>query len=363
MGRITSVDTLRGITIIAMILVNNPGSWSNVYPPLLHASWHGITPTDLIFPFFLFIVGIAIALAYENKKPSKSTYKKIVVRSTKLIGLGLFINVFTPNFPFFENLQEFRIPGVLQRIGLVFFVSSVLFLNSSEKTIVLTTIGLLLGYFLLLGFVSLPNGAMPSYENNLNNWANYIDYNILGKHMWQELYDPEGLLSTIPSVATCLLGILAGLLLTRNTRIRKEYVLLICGVSLLLLGYVWNIWFPINKTFWSSSYVLVTAGYAFIILSITYYLNDVKKINPTKIFTYVSRNAITVYFLSMVVAKSFYSIKVNETENIHTWLYHNFYTNFLGDASLASFLYAVTVVSFYVLLSRYLFKKQIFLKV
>lgn len=364
MKRLQSVDTLRGLTIIAMILVNNPGSWSSVYPPLLHAKWHGLTPTDLIFPFFLFIVGISIALAYKNQTPSKATYKKIVIRSLKLIGLGLFINVFTPNFPFIEELETLRIPGVLQRIGIVFFVSSVLFLNLTVKNIVSVITLLLISYFLFTGFIHLPNGAYPSFENNLNNWSNYIDYTILGKHMWRNTFDPEGLLSTLPSIITCLLGIIAGKILTyKNSSYKKEHLLFFYAVSLISLGYIWSIWYPINKTIWTGSFVLVTAGWASLALSIIYYINDIKNITLSKNLTYVSKNAITIYFLSMVIAKAFYLTKINNNETIHSWLFDTFFNNYIQITELASLLYALSVVSFYLLLSYILFKKNIFFKV
>ena len=122
MNRIQSIDVFRGLTVAAMILVNNPGDWATVYKSLLHAKWHGLTPTDLIFPFFIFIVGVSISLAYNNKKPSKEIYRKILIRSLKLFGLGLFLNWFIPNYPFFESYTTVRIPGVLQRIGIVFFI-------------------------------------------------------------------------------------------------------------------------------------------------------------------------------------------------------------------------------------------------
>ncbi|CAM1373877.1 acyltransferase family protein [Tenacibaculum xiamenense] len=363
MARLQSVDTLRGITIIAMILVNNPGSWSHVYAPLLHAEWHGLTPTDLIFPFFLFIVGISISLAYNNKTPDKNTYKKILTRSLKLIGLGLFINVITPIPPFIEDLETVRILGVLQRIGIVFFFSSIMFLNLNKKGIIVSVAIILIGYYLLTGFIPLPNGALPTFNNSPNNWAIYIDNLLLGKHMWQPTYDPEGILSTIPSVATCLLGVLTGKILTSENTIKKKVTQLVYfSLFLLATGYIWNIWFPINKSIWSSSFVLTTAGWATLILGFTYYLNDLKKLNTPKFIGNVSKNAITVYFLSMILSKFFYAIKINNNYNLHSWLFDTIFAP-LSDLKLASFAYAASVVGFYLYLAYFLFKKKIFLKV
>ena len=233
---IESVDLFRGLTIVAMILVNNPGSWSHVYAPLLHAEWHGLTPTDLIFPFFLFIVGISIHLSYRNKTASKSTYKKILIRSLKLFGLGFFLAWFLPYTPFFRDLSVVRIPGVLQRIGLVFLVSSVLYLNCNWKTLLGIALSILLGYWLLLGFVLLPDGSLPTFDRAPNNWAMYIDLNILGEHMWKDDYDPEGLMSSLPAIATCLSGILIGRIIISNSMNKILRLLIISGV-LLVIGY------------------------------------------------------------------------------------------------------------------------------
>ena len=310
-NRVESVDILRGLTIVAMILVNNPGSWGSVYAPLLHAEWHGLTPTDLIFPFFLFIVGISISYAYKNKANVGSTYKKITIRSLKLIGLGLFLGWFLPYWPFFKDFETLRFPGVLQRIGVVFFISTVLFLNFNWKQLLGIGLAILIGYWLFLGLVPLPNGSTPTFDRAPNNWANFIDLNVLGNHMWKDDYDPEGLLSTLPAIATCISGILIGIVLASN-ELRKTKNLLIIGSILLLLGYLWSYWFPLNKAIWSSSFVLVTSGWATIILALVYYVTDVKKIKIGSIFKYVGMNAITIFFLSGFIAKTFGLIKVNE---------------------------------------------------
>jgi predicted acyltransferase len=221
--RIESVDLLRGFTIVAMILVNTPGTWNSVYYPLLHAEWHGLTPTDLVFPFFLFIVGISIYFAYKNKKKGIIIYKKIAIRSLKLIGLGLFLNIFLPYFPFIREFETLRITGVLQRIGIVFFISSILYLNYNWKTILVISATILTSYALILGFLPFSDGTLPTFNRAPNNWSNYIDLNILGKHMWKPDYDPEGLFSTLPSLVTCLSGILIGKLLDELKTIKQLF--------------------------------------------------------------------------------------------------------------------------------------------
>ncbi|WP_242083966.1 acyltransferase family protein [Aestuariivivens sediminis] len=357
--RIESVDLLRGFTIAAMILVNTPGTWSHVYPPLLHADWHGLTPTDLIFPFFLFIVGISIHLAYKNKANEASTYKKITIRSVKLIGLGLFLSLFLPYAPFIKDFETLRFFGVLQRIGIVFFISAILYLNFNWKALLGLSVSILIGYWLLLGFVPLPNGEWPTFDRAPNNWANYLDLNVLGSHMWKEDYDPEGILSTFPAVVTCLFGILVGKVLSA---FKSSKLLLLISGGLLLTGYIFDLWFPINKALWSSSFVLVTSGWGTLILSIIYYLSDERKVKFGTIFKYTGMNAITIYFLSSFISKTFYLTKVGDT-NIHSWLYrHVFVHEFISD-NMSSLLYALSVVAFYLCLAYILYRRKIFIKV
>ena len=321
--RIISVDIFRGLTIVLMILVNTPGTWEHVYAPLLHATWHGYTPTDLVFPFFLFIVGTSIVFAYQNKRPDKPTYRKILIRTLKLLGLGLFLGAFTISFPFFIEYEQIRFPGVLQRIGVVFFFAAVLFLNFNWKTLLGICIICLLGYWIWLGFIPL-NGESPTFDRAPNNWANYVDLQLLGTHMYKDDYDPEGILSTIPSIASSLLGIFTGLILV-SKRPKKEIILAILGLILVILGYLWNTVFPINKPIWTSSYVLVTAGWANLFLALIYYLTDVRALKFGSIFKYAGANAITVYFLSSLITKIFYEIKVNEDTSFHQWLFENIF--------------------------------------
>ena len=360
-NRIISVDIFRGLTIVLMILVNTPGTWSSVYAPFLHAEWHGYTPTDLVFPFFLFIVGTSIAFAYQHKTASVPTYKKITVRTLKLIGLGLFLGAFAISFPFIKDFADIRIPGVLQRIGVVFFFAAVLFLNFNWKTLVGICAVLLIGYWLLMGYVPV-EGMASTFERAPNNLANYIDVQVLGTHNYKADYDPEGLLSTLPSIASALTGIFTGLILT-SKREKKEWILVGLGVIMLLVGYVWDTVFPINKALWSSSFVLVTSGWANIFLALIYYLSDVKGLQFGSIFKYAGANAITVYFLSSFVTKLFYSIKVDGETSLHGWLFQHIYVHDFMPMELSSLLYALTVVSFYMLLAYVMYQKKIFIKV
>lgn len=358
--RILSVDIFRGTTIILMILVNTPGTWSAVFPPLRHAEWDGYTPTDLVFPFFLFIVGTSIAFAYKNKVANAETYKKISIRALKLIGLGLFLGAFTLNFPFFKDFVDIRFPGVLQRIGVVFFFASILFLNFNWKTLIGITIFLLVGYWILMTVIPV-EGVASTLERAPNNLANWLDVKVFGTHNYKVDYDPEGFLSTIPSIASSLLGIFTGLILISKQE-KKATILMGLGGSLLIIGHLWDFVFPINKALWSSSFVLVTAGWANLILALIYYLTDVKGIKFGSIFRYAGANAIILYFLSSFISKIMGMIKVGET-SLHGWLFDTVYTHDFMSMQLSSLLYGLSVVSFYALLAYVLYQRKIFIKV
>lgn len=358
--RILSVDIFRGATIVLMILVNTPGTWAAVFPPLRHAEWDGYTPTDLVFPFFLFIVGTSIVFAYKNKVINAGTYKKITIRTLKLIGLGLFLGAFTLSFPFFKDFADIRFPGVLQRIGVVFFFASILFLNFNWKTLIGITVFFLVGYWLLMTAIPV-EGVASTLERAPNNLANWMDVKVFGTHNYKADYDPEGLLSTIPSIVSSLLGIFTGLTLTSKLP-QKETILMGIGGALLIIGHVWDIFFPINKALWTSSFVLVTAGWANLILALIYYLTDVKGIKFGSIFRYAGANAIVLYFLSSFISKIMGQIKIGET-TLHGWLFDTIYTHDFMSLQLSSLLYGLTVVSFYVLLAHILYQRKIFFKV
>ena len=359
--RIQSVDILRGITIAAMIMVNNPGTWSHLYAPLGHAAWHGYTPTDLVFPFFLFIVGCSIAFAYRQRQPGPAAYRKIAVRSLKLIGLGIFLGAFLLYPPFFKAWEQIRLPGVLQRIGLVFLLAAPLALHLRSRQIVLLTAVLLLGYWAWMGFLPLPDGTLPTYERAPNNWAMYLDKLLLGSHTWQEDYDPEGLLSTLPAVATCLIGVVTGRYLLSDAG-AKVTRLLLTGSALVVAGQVWGLVFPINKALWTSSFVLVTAGWALLALGLIYYLTDVRKFEWGGVFKRAGANALALYFLSSFFAKVFGSIRVGET-SLHGYLYESIFVHDGLPDKLSSLLYALVLVAIYLVIGTLLYRRRIFIKV
>jgi predicted acyltransferase len=303
-SRLVSLDALRGATIAAMIVVNTPGTWSAVYAPLRHADWHGLTPTDLVFPFFLFIVGVSIALAFTKQQAagvSRSLlHRRILIRTAKIFAVGLFLNLW-PQFAF----GEIRVAGVLQRIALVFGVVALLFLHLRWKGLVSLTIALLVGYWGLLTLVPVPRDAVveralatgqverahgtlvpvvvaersptaiaPNLEPG-TNLAAWIDRAFLPGRFYERTWDPEGWLSTLPSVATGLLGLLTGLLLLRTPALRARLTLLAAGGALLLgIGYLWSVVFPMNKNLWTSSFVLVSAGWLLVLFAVMLSLID-----------------------------------------------------------------------------------------
>ena len=365
-NRILSVDIFRGITIAAMILVNNPGTWSQVYPPFLHAEWHGLTPTDLIFPFFLFIVGMSITFAYTKKKEigiNIGSYKKIASRTIKLLVLGLILAGFTLDFPFFKDFSTLRFPGVLQRIGVVFFIVSILFLNVNWKVLLGVFVSILIGYWLVMTQIPI-NGETPLLTK-ASNFATVIDLKVLTReHMWKA-YDPEGLLSTIPAIATTIFGIFLGMiLLNKNkSKLEKLKLFIIIGIITLILGYLWAAFFPLNKALWTSSFVLVTGGWACLIYALIYYIADILKLSnwgkPAIVF---GSNAITVFFLSGIIARIFGMVKVPNGQSLHAYFYENL-SSIITIPKLSSLIYAIFVIAFYYLVALILYKKNIFIKV
>jgi predicted acyltransferase len=368
-GRLLSLDVFRGATIAAMIMVNNPGSWSHIYGPLRHADWHGWTFTDLIFPFFLFIVGVAIVYAFsrhvQEGMPKKGLYIKIIRRTLILFALGIFLN----GFPFFE-LSTLRIPGVLQRIAVCYFFTAIIFLHTDIKGQVGWTIGLLLAYWGLMEWVPVPGIGAGLYEKGAN-FSNYVDGLVFGNHVWQysKPWDPEGLISTLPAISTTLFGVLTGhWLRSDKSPLEKTVWMLLAGNFALWLGTFWNYWLPINKNIWTSSYTVAMAGLALIVLAFCYFFIDVRGYKRwSKPFIIYGINAITVYVLSGVVAKLTIIIKVGTTAEgqsiaLKTWLYQNVFASWLSPIN-ASLAYSIGFILVMYLVAWIMYKKNIFIKI
>ena len=326
-ARLLSLDVFRGITVAAMILVNNPGDWGNIYSPLRHARWDGCTPTDLVFPFFLFIVGVSIVYALSGKKADPTTHGKTIVRIVKrsliIFGIGIFLALFA-DFDF-VNL---RIPGVLQRIAVVFLFSSIIFLKTSTRVQLFLMAFILLLYWGLMTLVPVPGIGQPNLEPSTNLGA-WLDNKLLPGHLWasSKIWDPEGILSTLPAIVTGLSGVLAGKWLRQPTEAaHKTTGLLLYGNLAMLAGLAWNLVFPINKALWTSSYVLYTAGLAAIGLGICYWFIDVKGHRfGIKPFAAFGMNAITVYVIAGLLPDIFNMIQVTgpASKSMCLWRYLN----------------------------------------
>ncbi len=376
--RMVSLDAFRGLTIMLMILVNNPGDWGKIFAPFKHADWHGCTPTDLVFPFFLFIVGVAIPISLGKRKAEVARgplVAHILRRSLVLFALGLVLSGFGllfklgPEYGVVELLSNIRIPGVLQRIAICYFLASLLFLYASRRMLYLVTASVLMGYWALMMWVPVPEYGAGMIDGKDTHLAAHVDRVVLGtNHLWSaaKTWDPEGLLSTLPAIATTLFGVFTGLWLKQEQPLaRRLRGLLIAGAALTVVGWSWGLLFPINKPIWTSSYAVFTAGLALLVLGVCVWLFDVlswKRLAvPLQIY---GVNAIIVFMLSGLLGRLLVEIKVNSEPPLalKTWLYQTLFQSWLADKN-ASLAYAVTwVLSWFVVLTI-MYRKNWIIKV
>jgi predicted acyltransferase len=360
--RLVSLDALRGFTIAAMVIVNDPGSWSHVYAPLEHAAWNGCTLTDLIFPFFLFIVGISIALAYtkrlEANVPKKNIYRKIITRTLSIYLLGLFLWLW-PQFDF----GAIRWVGVLQRISFVFLACALIFLNTSSKQQVKIGAVILLLYWIVVAYIPVPGIGKPDLSVPEKNWANYLDTLLLPGVMWQKTWDPEGILSTFPAIVTGIIGMLIGkLYLTIKDENKRLVWLFFIGFCLFLAGGAWNWFFPINKNLWTSSFVLYTAGLGTLGLAACILIVDIWGYTR---WTFLGRvygaNAITSYVLAGMLTLVFYGIKFGGS-SLNVWFMEGLSSTGL-DPRFVSMLYAILYMLVIFIPALILYRRKIFIRV
>jgi predicted acyltransferase len=362
-SRLLSLDVFRGITIAGMVLVNDPGSWEHIYWPLEHAQWRGWTPTDLVFPFFLFIVGVAITLSLGSRVESggvtRDVYLKIIKRTLIIFAIGLFLNGF-PHFP----LAEWRIPGVLQRIAVCYWLASIIFLNTRTRTQILISAGLLLFYWILVKTVPAPGYAAGDLTKE-GSLPSFVDRVVFGKHVWAQakVYDPEGILSTIPALVTTLIGVLTGSWLrSERSRIEKAAGMFVAGAVLVAIGWGWNAFFPINKALWTSSYVMFTGGLALQFLALCYWVIDIKGYRRwAKPFEIFGLNAIALYVFAGLLADSLGLIKVGG-ESVGEWIYERLFASWLSPIN-ASLAFAIGFVLFCLFFMWLLYRRKIFIKI
>ena len=426
-NRLVSLDVFRGMTIAGMVLVNNPGTWSAIYPPLAHAPWHGITPTDYIFPFFLFIVGIAIPIALGKRVKegiTKDVYLKIFKRAALIFALGLLmaafpiVNLSESNIPmfakllamtgllaaiyfwmvdknreatgafvltavlllgfylagytlFFSNFATLRIPGVLQRIAVCYAIVSVLFLHTDWRKLSIIGVILLLFYWLLMTIVPVPGCEMTTIDDKACNLAAYLDRLLLTEnHLWRsaKVFDPEGILSTLPALVTTISGVLTGMWLkSERSDVEKAGGMFFFGVILCAVGWCWNPFFPFNKSLWTSSYVVYTSGLALCFLGFCHWLIDIKGYKKwTKPFVIFGVNALALFVFSGLFARVLSIIKVagadGKETSLQSWIYSTVFAPLAAPVN-ASLMFAICYILFWLFLMWLLYRKKIYIKV
>ncbi len=368
-NRLSALDTFRGATIALMIIVNTPGTWSHVYAPLRHAQWHGCTLTDLVFPFFLFIVGISMNYSFEKYDICKTgpLFNKIIFRSISIFILGLILNA----FPFIRqdwDWSSFRYLGVLQRIALSYFLAAFIILRANIKSLVQICLAILILYWIGLYSYGFITGLDPYALST--NLVLVIDRAILGEdHLYGGTgiqFDPEGLLSTLPAVVTVIIGFLVGTMI-KTTKDHKDNCqrMMILGSLMIIVGWIWGFSFPINKQLWTSSYVLFTAGIGTITLGSMIWLIDIlgykKWTYPLIVF---GSNSIFIFALSGIWTKILLKTRFNfEGQEIsgYSYLYKTIFLPFAGDIN-GSLLFAIFHVFAFWFILLWMYRKKLFIK-
>ena len=375
-NRLLSLDLLRGLTIAFMILVNDAGNFNSAYWPLLHSKWNGCTPTDIVFPTFLFIIGITTVISTSSRLargiPKQELFLQIVRRTIILFLLGILVN----SFPFF-NLHTMRFFGILPRISVCYFVVATLYLFSQgwrDKLALFITI--LIGYWILLRFVPVPGYGIPTrgvpFMDPLHNLAFWVDRSLFSaSHLSDGTHDITGLGSTLPSIATTLLGVLtAQWLRTSHSFTRKVRNIAFAGIAAVLLGGLWNFAFPINKELWTSSFVLFAGGISMLLLALFMWVVDRVPAPPSSrtrsplatALLVFGTNAITAYVFSELLASGLSSIPMNAGSNLQETLYRSI-LHAVPNAPFASLLYSLAYVGVCWLFTYTLYRRKIFIKI
>ncbi len=364
-SRLVSLDIFRGLTVAFMIIVNTPGSWDHVYAPLRHSKWHGCTPTDLVFPFFLFIVGISLwySMKKYGHKITTGSLLRIFRRTITIFAIGLLLEIF-PDYG--RDYTTLRIMGVLQRIALAYFFGAILCLTIKRDYLWIVIAVILLGYWAVLGIFGGPDPY--SLQGNI---ASKFDAAILGqKHLYGGFgipFDPEGLLSILPAICTVLIGFYIGDLIGKSPANFKTVLkLFLLGIASTGLGLLWGLMFPINKPLWTSSYVLYTAGLGMILLSIIYLVSDVWKLQKWGVpFMVFGTNALFTYFLASLWTRIMLNvIKIGEGEekiSFYAWFYEKVCVPVAGNLN-GSLMFALIQVLIILLISLLLFRKKIYIR-
>jgi predicted acyltransferase len=384
-----SLDVFRGATIASMMLVNNPGNWGAIYKPLEHAEWHGWTFTDLVFPFFLWIVGVAIPLSTARRLEQGHTRSQLLLhafrRSLIIFALGFFLNSFTYlidgslfsdgfSAGLHNYLTSVRIPGVLQRIGICYFITCLVFLFANLRGQIITIAVLLSGYWVLMMLVPVPGQGAGVLEKG-NNFSQYLDNlilngSVIGTHVWKvaKTWDPEGIFSTLPAIASCLFGVMTGQLLrSKQLPAAKTAWMFVAGNLLIFAGLIMDAWLPINKNLWTSSYAVFMAGMAGNCFAVCYWLIDVQGWRTwAKPFAIYGMNAITVFVLAGILGRISLEVKLGGQDGhplaLKTWLYEHTFAQ-VPEPKVASLLWALFYVLLLYLVAYVMYRKKWFIKV
>lgn len=368
-NRLISLDAFRGLTIAAMILVNSPGTYSAVYTQLKHAEWNGCTCTDVVFPCFLFIMGVSMSFSFAARRVKncpESTIRKLVLRRTLILfALGLFLNT----YPIF-HLSTLRIPGVLQRIAICYLAASFITLGAVLRKQVYWLLGLLASYWLVMRFFPVPGVGMGVLEPG-RTFAAYIDSLLLSGHMWAhyETWDPEGLFSTLPAVATTLFGVLTGTWLRSSSLPNgKATLMALSGTALMLLGFILDPWMPINKNIWTSTFSIFTAGIAMTGFALFYWIIEIKGYKRwAAVFVALGMNSITLYFLSDIIDTTLRFIWLKfpngTSRSLRGYIYRTCFAPSYASPENASLLFAIAFLLLMLLIAWIMWRKRIFIRI
>ena len=374
--RLAALDVFRGMTVAGMLLVNNPGTWSAIYPPLEHAEWNGWTPTDLIFPFFLFIAGVTTHLSLSSRRAAGATdgdiQRQFLRRGALIVLFGLLLSV----FPFYQidRWVHIRIPGVLQRIGVAYALSALITMRGTLKQQVVVLFALLYGYWFAMTLLPVPGAGGGIGANLLDapsrTLAAWLDRTLLDGHLWvsSKTWDPEGPLSTIPAIGTAMLGVFAGRWIGSDRPLEERLNgLFAAGALGMMTGLMWHWSFPINKSLWTSSYVVFTAGMACVAIATISWIIDIRRVTWwTRPFVIYGVNPIIAFVGSGAMARLIYTLwKVDiqgKPTAVQAVVYENMFHSWLEprDASLA---FAITFVLFWYAILWALWRKNIIFKV
>ena len=359
--RLESLDVFRGLTIAAMILVSTPGTWNAVYPQLEHAAWDGWTLADLVFPFLLFAMGAAVPFALARRRGTQSVRRHVIRRAAILFALGLILNAIETAPP--VSLATFRIPGVLQRIALVYLAVSVLTERTSTRTQIGVAIAALAAYWATITLMPVPGCDAPTLSAECNI-GSFIDRQVFGPHMLYPAWDPEGLLSTIPAIATALFRVFAGDWLNELGARHRTVTVFAAGAVAVLVALVWDLVFPINKSLWTSSFALFSAGLAAQTLAACHWLLDIQHWRAwSSPFVAFGRNPLVGYFLSVGADSVLTRWSTPAHASLKGFLYRMLFASSVGrccDAELASLAYALAYVAVWALVLGEMHRRRIY---